>query len=112
MQIDIRPAVLFVVLQLCAVASSAEPSAERLSSEITKVVGEEMKATDVPGAAIGIAYRGKILLAKGYGVASVETGVPVTADTLFRLGSTTKMFTAAGLVGMALDGKIDFRRPI
>src|SRR5262245_26388744 len=102
MQIKIRLAMLFVVLQLFAVGSSAQPSADRLASELEKVAGEEMKAAGMPGAAIGIVQRGKILLAKGYGVASVETGVPVTADTLFRLGSTTKMFTAAGLVGMAL----------
>src|SRR5262249_22959807 len=34
------------------------------------------------------------------------------ADTVFRLGSTTKMFTAAALVQMALDSKIDLHRPI
>ncbi len=73
---------------------------------------EEMKAADVPGAAIGIVQGRKILLVKGLGVASVETGVPVTPDTLFRLGSTTKMFTATALVQRALDGKLDFHRPI
>ena len=46
-------------------------------------------------------------MAKGLGVASIETRVPVTADTLFRLGSTTKMFTAAALLQLALDGKVD-----
>src|SRR5207249_7089648 len=81
-------------------------------SELEKVAVEEMKADGIPGAAIGVVRGGKILLAKGFGVVSVETGVPVTADTLFRLGSTTKMFTAAALVQMTLDGKIDLHRPI
>src|SRR5437868_8631774 len=112
MQIDIRPAALILVFQLCAVCSPAQPSVDRLSSELEKVAPKEMKAAGIPGAAIGIVSHGKILLAKGYGVASVETGAPVSAQTLFRLGSTTKMFTAAALVGMALDGKIDLHRPI
>lgn len=81
-------------------------------SDLEKVALEEMKAADVPGAAIGIVQGDKILLIKGLGVGSVETGIPVTGNTLFRLGSTTKMFTAAALVQMALDGRMDLRRPI
>src|SRR5436190_6196072 len=112
MHIDIRPAALILVLSLFAACSAAQPPADRLSSEVETVAVEEMKADGIPGAAIGIVSGGKILLAKGFGVASVETGVPATADTLFRLGSTTKMFTAAALVQMALNGKIDLHRPI
>jgi CubicO group peptidase (beta-lactamase class C family) len=114
MQLDIRPAVWIFALPLFAACSAAQPQppSDRLSSEVEKVAVEEMKADGIPGAAIGIVSGGKVLLAKGFGVASVETGVPVTADTVFRLGSTTKMFTAAALVQMALDGKIDLHRPI
>src|SRR6266568_2594571 len=103
MQIDIRSAVLILVQSLFAPCSAAQPPADRLSFELEKIAVEEMKAEGIPGAAIGIVSGGKILLAKGFGVASVETGVPVTTDTLFRLGSTTKMFTAASLVQMALN---------
>src|SRR5690349_1057495 len=100
MRLDIRPVALICMLPLFAACSTAQPqpTSDRLSSELEKVALEEMKADGIPGAAIGIVREGKILLAKGYGVASVETGVPVTADTVFRLGSTTKMFTAAVLV--------------
>jgi CubicO group peptidase (beta-lactamase class C family) len=48
----------------------------------------------------------------GYGVASVDTGAPVSPNMLFRLGSTTKMFTAAAVVGLALEGHIDLEAPI
>ncbi|HZP83833.1 MAG TPA: serine hydrolase domain-containing protein [Chthonomonadaceae bacterium] len=95
-----------------ASAAAAQPPDDRLASELEPIITAEMKAEGVPGAAIGIVRGGKILLAKGFGVTSIETGVPVTADTLFRLGSTTKMFTAAALVQMALAGKLDFHRPI
>jgi CubicO group peptidase (beta-lactamase class C family) len=40
-----------------------------------------------------------LLIAKGFGVSNVETGAPVTPDRLFRLGPTTKMFTADEALG-------------
>jgi CubicO group peptidase (beta-lactamase class C family) len=106
--------VLIFVLQPFAACFAAQPQtlSDRLSSELDKAAVEEMKAAGIPGAAVGIVSGGKILLVKGFGVASVEVGVPVTADTAFRLGSTTKMFTAAALVQMALDSKINLHRPI
>ena len=54
----------------------------------------------------------KIIFAKGFGTTSAENGNPVTADTLFRMGSTTKMFTAATLVSLAEQGKIKLDAPI
>jgi CubicO group peptidase (beta-lactamase class C family) len=112
MQKTIRTAVLILVLPLFATRSNAQKPAGQPWRELEKVAVEEMKAGGIPGAAIGIVGGGKILLAKGFGIGSIETGVPVTADTVFRLGSTTKIFTAAALVQMALRGKVDLHRPI
>src|SRR2546421_2817342 len=70
MHIDIRPAVLILVLPLFAACSAAQSPADRLSSELEKVAVEEMKADGIPGAAIGVVSGGKLLLAKGFGVAS------------------------------------------
>src|SRR5688572_20035125 len=67
-------------------------------AELDKVVLEELKQRNTPGAAVAVIKDGQAIYAKGYGVASVETGAPVTPDMLFRLGSTTKMLTAAALV--------------
>src|SRR5687767_2707753 len=68
--------------------------------------------TNTPGAAIGIVRDGRMLWSKGLGVANIETGQPVTPDTLFRLGSTTKMFTAAALVGLAEEGMLKLDEPV
>jgi CubicO group peptidase (beta-lactamase class C family) len=54
----------------------------------------------------------RVIFSHGYGVASVETGASVSPDMLFRLGSTTKMFTASAVVGLSLEGKIDLNAPI
>ncbi len=60
----------------------------------------------VPGAALVIVDRDGIVLADAFGVADIDTGAPVTPDTMFRIGSVTKIFTAAALV--LLDRREDF----
>jgi CubicO group peptidase (beta-lactamase class C family) len=49
---------------------------------------------DSPGAAIGIFKDGRIIYARGYGMANLEYNIPNTPQTVFRIGSTSKHFTA------------------
>lgn len=44
-----------------------------------------------------------VVWSRGFGVANVETGAPVTADTLFQIGSVTKSFSLAGILRCALS---------
>jgi CubicO group peptidase (beta-lactamase class C family) len=81
-------------------------------AEIERVVLEELKTSNTPGAAVVIVAANRVLFSRGYGLANVETKAPVTPDMLFRLGSTTKMFTASTLVGLALEGKVDLNAPV
>jgi CubicO group peptidase (beta-lactamase class C family) len=70
---------------------------------IEQTVLAELKSANIPGAAIGIVQDHKLVYAKGFGVSSIETGAPVTPEMLFRLGSTTKMLTAAAVVSLPID---------
>ena len=72
----------------------------------------ELARTGIPGCAVAVVVDGQLAYAQGYGVANVDTGDPVRADMLFRLGSTTKMFTAATLVALARDGRLKLDAPI
>ncbi len=69
---------------------------------------EELRATGTPGAAIGVVSEGRLIYAHGFGTSNLETGAPVTSATLFRLGSTTKMLTAAAVATFAAEGKLQF----
>jgi CubicO group peptidase (beta-lactamase class C family) len=80
--------------------------------ELEKIALEELRQLNVPGAAIGIVSGDRLIYAKGLGTANIETGAPVESDMLFRLGSTTKMFTAAALVSLAEEGKFRLDQPI
>ena len=93
----------FVLLSLllCS-ASLAFDKQQRVDfTQLEKVALEELKESNTPGAAVAVVSGDRLVFAKGFGVANIETGAPVTPDTLFRIGSVTKMFTAAVLVTLA-----------
>ena len=65
-----------------------------------------------PGAAVIVAKDGKVLLRKGYGMASLELGVRVDPGMVFRVGSVTKQFTATAILMLAEEGKLRLDDPI
>jgi CubicO group peptidase (beta-lactamase class C family) len=82
-------------------------------AELERAVEAELKAGHTPGAAVAVVSGDRVVYAKGFGVTSAEEGgSAVTPDTLFRMGSTTKMFTAAALVALASEGKIRLDAPV
>jgi CubicO group peptidase (beta-lactamase class C family) len=66
----------------------------------------EWNKTDVPGCALGIIREGKLIYAKGYGMANMEYDIPNAASSVFRIGSTSKQFTAASIVLLAEKDKL------
>ena len=60
----------------------------------------------LPGAVIGIQYHGKTIFIKGYGSADLSTNDPVTAATIFNIGSLTKQFTAYAVLKLVRLKKI------
>jgi CubicO group peptidase (beta-lactamase class C family) len=79
---------------------------------LEKTISDELKETKTPGAAVAVVSGDKVIFKKGFGTTSVEGGSAVSQDTLFRMGSTTKMFTAAALLSLADAGKIKLDAPV
>jgi CubicO group peptidase (beta-lactamase class C family) len=67
---------------------------------------------DAPGASVLVAQSGQILHARGYGLANIELGVPNRTNTIFRLGSITKTFTAAAILQLHDRGVLDIDDPV
>ncbi|HEV2763431.1 MAG TPA: serine hydrolase domain-containing protein [Pyrinomonadaceae bacterium] len=65
-----------------------------------------MRERHVPGLALAVVRDGKVIKARGYGLANVELNVPVTTETVFEIGSVTKQITAAAVLLLAGDGKL------
>ncbi len=72
----------------------------------------ELEETRTPGATLALIDGDRVVFSTGVGVADIETATPMRPDMLFRLGSTTKMFTAATLVTLAEEGKLTLDAPI
>ena len=68
--------------------------------------------THTPGCAVGVAYKGAVVLKSGYGMADLERSVPITPDTIFESGSLAKQFTAMSLMLLAQQGKISLDDPL
>lgn len=102
---------IFLAVFLIAISAANIPAQPNLA-ELEKVIEAELADSKTPGAAVAIVVGEKVVFAKGFGKVSSENGLAVTPDTLFRMGSTTKMFTAASLVTLAASGKIKLDTPI
>jgi CubicO group peptidase (beta-lactamase class C family) len=99
-----------VVLALSlAVSPAAQTRAPLTDSQIASIEGfvtTEMARAHVPGVAVGIYSRGTILLAKGYGLANVELGVPVKPETIFQSGSVGKQFVSAAIMMLVEERRV------
>jgi CubicO group peptidase (beta-lactamase class C family) len=65
-----------------------------------------IKKWDVPGAGLAVAYHGKLLLVRGYGLASKERSVAVEPTSLFRLASLSKTVTAVAVLRLVQNGRL------
>lgn len=65
----------------------------------------------VPGIAVAVLHNGEVT-SRGYGVSSNETEYPVTPDTLFQIGSISKVFTTSLVMCLVDDGKLDLDVPV
>jgi CubicO group peptidase (beta-lactamase class C family) len=101
---------LFGALFLCAATSLAQiplaPLDGKQLASIDDFVSHEISRQRIPGLALGIYSRGRILLAKGYGVANVELNVPVKPETIMQSGSIGKQFVSAAVMMLVEEGKL------
>lgn len=106
-----RPGLLAVAaLALCGWASlaAADTELDALADEILAEHYDE----DGPGAAVAVLQDGEVVIQTSIGLADVKRGVPIDADTLFDLASVSKQFTAAAILLLEADGRLDVRRPL
>lgn len=111
---------LFRLTVLAAVAvllgpqpAAAGPDAARFRADADAFIRRAMDQVGVvPGLSIAVVDGEDVVLTAGYGVADIETGAPVTADTRFYIASSTKSFTALAVAAMAARGEVDLEAPL
>ncbi|MCA1623556.1 MAG: serine hydrolase [Acidobacteria bacterium] len=81
-------------------------------ANVDSMVQKWIDAKMIPGASVAVVRDGKIILAKGYGVADVETGTMANEHTAYQVASLTKQFTAAGIMLLVEDGMVKLDDPL
>jgi len=91
--------------------AETDPPTE-LAAFVESVARHAVEKDGVVGLSIGVARHDQVLYRGGFGMANVELHVPATADTVYRIGSITKEFTAAGVLLLVQEGKIGLDDPL
>jgi len=96
------------VLVFSLLGVTAPAQADRIDDYIRA----EMQKRRIPGLALAVVRNGAVVKMRGYGLANLDHDVPVTLETVFELASVTKQFTAAAIMTLVEEGKVQLDDPI
>jgi CubicO group peptidase (beta-lactamase class C family)/outer membrane lipoprotein-sorting protein len=110
---------VLLLLSIVLIAGCSAPATPTVAPELQQKLDlliekleQQRQTLHVPGMAIAVVKDDEVILTHGFGLADVEEEKPVTPETIFAIGSSTKAFTAT-LVGMLVDeGKVDWDDPV
>jgi len=85
---------------------AAENTAEEKKTVAVDEIFVDLTKAGSPGCALGVYRDGKMVYSKGYGLANLEQNVPITPQSVFDIGSTSKQFTAASILLLEKQGKL------
>lgn len=100
---------LLLCLPFAAIAAPNEPATQAQS--LDTIIAARFKP-ELPGVAALVVKDGKPVLRKAYGMANVELGVRLQPEHVFRIGSTTKLFTATAVMLLVDEGKLALDAPV
>jgi CubicO group peptidase (beta-lactamase class C family) len=123
----VLPALLALTVMACAGAPTPSTGSDLVGSPypggpwdpaelegfLDRAISTQLDAEHLRGATVAVVRDGRLLLAKGYGFADEAGRTPVVADqTLFRIGSVTKLFTATAVMQLVEQGQLDLRADV
>lgn len=101
------------LLGLGQAASGSVPApSESRGGQVDRIVREQMAARHIPGLQVAVVQHGRIVLLRCYGVANLQTPVPVTDNTVFSVNSIAKAFTGVEAVKLVRAGKLRLDAPV
>jgi CubicO group peptidase (beta-lactamase class C family) len=95
-----------VVIGISLIAACGAKAGQELDGRVDAFVAAEMREQRIPGLELAMLRDGKVVKAKGYGLANVELDVAVKPETVFQTGSVGKQFTATAVMMLVEEGKV------
>ncbi|MEZ4455057.1 MAG: serine hydrolase domain-containing protein [Gemmatimonadales bacterium] len=105
-----RAAAVLGLIALIPVTAAAQLSADS-AARIDQVFAR-FNHTDTPGCVVGLDRGGIPLYRRAYGMADLQSGSPLTVESVGESGSVAKQFTAGAVVLLALEGRLDLDDPV
>ncbi len=107
---------LFITFSFSAFSqSSMLLKNEKVNSDIKVLeswIRAQMEYKNIPGITVGIIYDQELIYAKGFGYSNLEKNTPATPQTLYRIASISKTFTATAIMQLRDEGKLRLDDPI
>jgi CubicO group peptidase (beta-lactamase class C family) len=101
------------VQAVASVSSGSPTDPGELEAFLDGLISKQLDEYHIPGATVAVVKDGELFFAKGYGYANLEKRIPVVADqTLFRIGSTSKLFIWTAVMQLAEQGKLDLNADV
>ena len=104
----------FVLTSLCPAANKKEekPKPAQSIDELRQQLEKILKDTHTPGVSVALVHRDGPEWVAGLGTADVASARATTADTLFRIGSTSKAFASLSILMLVDQGKLSLEDPV
>jgi CubicO group peptidase (beta-lactamase class C family) len=100
---------------IAACPETSPPAGSREAAFVRQTIARTpsyLSELSVPGAAVAVIENGRVILARGFGMADLAHKTPVTDSTLFNIGSTSKSVSAWGAMRLVDEGKIGLDEPV
>lgn len=110
-------AVAMLTLAACTSAPRHPDSIARngytaIKPYVAELIRHEMKQNEIAGISIALVDDQRVIWADGFGHADMQRELPATAETLYRVGSVSKLLTATAAMQLAETGKLDIDKPL
>ncbi|NTD97447.1 serine hydrolase [Agrobacterium tumefaciens] len=101
--------ILFLLISFLSIAQVKEQALSKTQlATIDSLMNKILKDQNIAGFAVAVVKGDEVILSKGFGYRDIANKKPVTPNTLFAIGSSTKAFTASLIGLLQKDGKLDF----
>ena len=107
-----RPTIAALLTAFALATAPAAPAPADPAPAFDELMRGLIETHGLPGGSLAVAYRGRLVYAKGFGVADPATGDPVTADTRFRIASVSKPITAIAALTLVDQRKLTLDSPV
>jgi len=92
--------------------AAPSPTFDRAFTEIENLVASEFARDGIGSITVGLVSGPQLVWAKSFGLADIENKVSATPDSVYRIGSITKQFTATMLLQLVEAGKVHLSEPV